>query len=105
VISLQTTDPFSRQRRRLRKKVFVRRRKKSKIKSGQGSQREVRYPDELVDWLSAARRTTPTTSSGIGWLTIGDRWFPQKTTVKATIDKLLEAEFSIASTPRLYIEE
>jgi hypothetical protein len=34
---------------------------KSKIKSGQGSQREARYPDELVDWLSAARRTpTPT---------------------------------------------
>jgi hypothetical protein len=34
--------------------------KKSKIKSGQGSQREARYPDELVDWLSAARRTTVT---------------------------------------------
>jgi hypothetical protein len=37
--------------------------KKSKIKSGQGSQREARYPDELVDWLLAARRTpTPTPS-------------------------------------------
>jgi hypothetical protein len=34
--------------------------KKSKIKSGQGSQREARYPDELVDWLSAARTPTPT---------------------------------------------
>jgi hypothetical protein len=34
---------------------------KNKIKSGQGSQREARYPDELVDCLSAARRTpTPT---------------------------------------------
>jgi hypothetical protein len=32
-------------------------RKKSKINSGQGSQREARYPDLLVDWLSAARRT------------------------------------------------
>jgi hypothetical protein len=50
-IALQTTDPFSRQRGRLRKKnkVIVSRRKKSKIKSGQGSQREARYPDELVD--------------------------------------------------------
>jgi hypothetical protein len=63
VIALQTTDPFSRQRGRLRKKnqAFVSRKKKSKIKSGQGSQREARYPDELVDCLSAARRTpTPT---------------------------------------------
>jgi hypothetical protein len=57
-IALQTTDPFSRQRGRLRKKnqVFVRRKKKSKIKSGQRSQRETRYPDELVNWLSAARK-------------------------------------------------
>jgi hypothetical protein len=48
--------PVIRQRRRLWKKnkVIVRRRKKSKIKSGQGSQREARYPDELVDWLSIA---------------------------------------------------
>jgi hypothetical protein len=51
VIALQTTDPFSHQRGRLRKKnkVIVRRKKKSKIKSGQGSQKEARYPDELVD--------------------------------------------------------
>jgi hypothetical protein len=41
-------EGFSRQRGRLRKKnkVIVRRKKKSKIKSGQGSQREARYPDE-----------------------------------------------------------
>jgi hypothetical protein len=32
-------------------------RKKSNIKSGQGSQKEAWYPDVLVDWLSAARRT------------------------------------------------
>jgi hypothetical protein len=31
--------------------------KKRKLKSGQGSQREARYPDLLVDRLSAARRT------------------------------------------------
>jgi hypothetical protein len=31
--------------------------KKSKIKSGQGSQRETRCPDALVNWLSAGRRT------------------------------------------------
>jgi hypothetical protein len=31
------------------------------LESGQGSQMEARYPDLLVDWLSAARRTpTPT---------------------------------------------
>jgi hypothetical protein len=29
--------------------VIVKRKKKSKIKSGQGSQREARYPDLLVD--------------------------------------------------------
>jgi hypothetical protein len=59
VIALKTTDPFSRQRGRLRKKnkVIVRLRKKSKIKSGQGSQREARNPYELVDCLSAATRT------------------------------------------------
>jgi hypothetical protein len=37
--------------------IIVKRKKKSKIKSGQGSQREARYPDVLVNWLSAARRT------------------------------------------------
>jgi hypothetical protein len=49
--TMETTDPFSRQRGRLRKnnQVFVSRKKKSKIKCGQGSQREARYPDELVD--------------------------------------------------------
>jgi hypothetical protein len=59
MIALQTTDPFSRQRGRLRKKnkVIVRRKKKSKIKCGKGPQREARYPDELVDWLSAVRWT------------------------------------------------
>jgi hypothetical protein len=71
VIALWTTDSFSRQRRRLRKenKVIVRRRKNSKINSGQGFQREARYPDELVDWLSAARGTpTPTiTWSSNSW--------------------------------------
>jgi hypothetical protein len=63
VIALQTTDPFSRQRGRLRKKiqVIVSRRKKSKIKSGQGPQREARYPDELVGCLSAVRRTPTAT--------------------------------------------
>jgi hypothetical protein len=36
-------------------------RKKSKTKSGEGCQKEARYPDLLVDWLSAARLTpTPT---------------------------------------------
>jgi hypothetical protein len=68
VIALQTTDPFSRQRGRLRKnnQVIVSRKKKSKIKSGQGSQREARYPDKLVDCLSAARRTpTPTSIKGL----------------------------------------
>jgi hypothetical protein len=71
VIALQTTDPFSRQRGRLRKKnqVFVSRKKKSKIKFGQGSQKEARYPDELVDCLSAARRTpTPINFYRFGFL-------------------------------------
>jgi hypothetical protein len=51
VLALQTTDPFSRQRGRLRKEnqVFVSRKKKSKIKSVQGSQREAPHPDGLVD--------------------------------------------------------
>jgi hypothetical protein len=59
VIALQTTDPFSRQRGRLteKNKYLSAEKKKSKIKSGQGSQREARYPDELDDCLSAARRT------------------------------------------------
>jgi hypothetical protein len=36
----------------------------TKITSGQGSQRKAWYPGELVDWLSAARRTpTPTRES------------------------------------------
>jgi hypothetical protein len=40
---------------------FVERKKKRKITSGYEPQREARYQDELVDWLSAARRTpTPT---------------------------------------------
>jgi hypothetical protein len=43
--------------------LIVRRKKKSKIKSGQGSQKEVRYPDLLIDWLSAAGRTTTLTPS------------------------------------------
>jgi hypothetical protein len=34
---------------RKKNNVIVRRKKKSKIKSGQGSQREARYPDLLVD--------------------------------------------------------
>jgi hypothetical protein len=42
-------------------RVIVKRKKKRKIKSGHESQREAPYQDELVDWLSAARRTpTPT---------------------------------------------
>jgi hypothetical protein len=58
-IALQTTDPSSPQRGLLRKnnKVIVKRKKKRKIKSGHGAQREARYRDELVDWLSATRRT------------------------------------------------
>jgi hypothetical protein len=57
--------------------VIVKRKKKSKIKSGHGSQREARYPDLLVDWLSAARRTPtprpPLCSSGqSSWLQSGD---------------------------------
>jgi hypothetical protein len=56
---LHTTDPFSRQRgcHKKKNKVTVKRKKKSKIKSGHGSQREARYQDELVDCLSVARRT------------------------------------------------
>jgi hypothetical protein len=44
---IETNDSFYRQRGRLRKKnqVIVRQKKKSKIKSGQGSQKEARYPD------------------------------------------------------------
>jgi hypothetical protein len=62
LVSDCTVNPFSCQRRRLTKKnkVIVRRKKKSKIKSGQGSQREAQYQDELVEWLSAARRTKKT---------------------------------------------
>jgi hypothetical protein len=69
VIALWTTDPFSRKRRRLRKKkkVIVRRRKKSKLKSGRGSRRVARYPDELVDWLSAARTPSPTPAEVSFW--------------------------------------
>jgi hypothetical protein len=40
------------------------------IKSGQGSQRETRYPDELVDWLSATR-TTPTPTHAISQENLG----------------------------------
>jgi hypothetical protein len=90
VIALQTTDPFSRQRGRLRKKnqVFVSRKKKIKIKSGQGSQREARYPDELVDWLSAARWTPTSTYYNclqenlkeIEKLVAGPRWAPDTKT-------------------------
>jgi hypothetical protein len=38
--------------------------KKSKIKSGQGPQREARYPDELLHCLSAARRTPTPEATG-----------------------------------------
>jgi hypothetical protein len=50
---------------RKRIKVIVKKKKKKeeKDKSGHGPQREARYQDELVDCLSAARKTpTPTQS-------------------------------------------
>jgi hypothetical protein len=52
---------FSSERTHCKQNDVIVQRTKSKIKSGQGSQKEARYPDLLVDWLSAARRTpTPT---------------------------------------------
>jgi hypothetical protein len=46
-------------------KVIVRRRKKSKIKCGQGSQREARYPDELVE-LTVGRKKN-SNSNAFAW--------------------------------------
>jgi hypothetical protein len=52
---------FSSERTHWKQNNVTVQRKKRKINSGRGSQREARYPDLLVDWLSVARRTpTPT---------------------------------------------
>jgi hypothetical protein len=54
MIALQTTDPFSRQRGRIRKKnqVIVSQEKKSKIKSGQGSHREAQLQLQFLPFVS-----------------------------------------------------